>query len=112
MLMSLVKDAERIGDYGKNLFDLALLGRGVPEDAEDDLLEVREKLSRMLAKARNIYASEDEADARDFVAKAEALVKRCDAGAERMVLREDTDGRAAAGAFLNFNGTAGIPAQL
>jgi len=99
VLMSLVKDAERIGDYGKNIFDLALLGRGVPEEAQADLLELRGKLSRMLAKARNIYASEDEGAARDFVANAELFSKHCDERSEAMVLREDGDGRSAAGAL-------------
>jgi Na+/phosphate symporter len=99
VLMSLVKDAERIGDYGKNLFDLALLERRMPEDAYPDLLGLREQLSRNLAKARNIYSSEDEAAARDFVATAEAFSKHCDRRTEVMVLRDDTDSRSAAGAL-------------
>lgn len=95
VLMSLVKDAERIGDYAKNMFDLALLGCDFPADVKEDLVELRATLSRMLAKARNIYSTENEDDAREFVAQAEAISKHCDARTEAMVLREDVDGKSA-----------------
>jgi len=95
VLMSLVKDAERIGDYSKNLFDLALLGRGFPTEVRADLVELRATMSRMLAKARNIYSTEDEDDARAFIAQAEGISRHCDNRTEAMVVREDTDGLSA-----------------
>ena len=99
VLMSLVKDAERIGDYGKNIFDLALLGRGLPDEVRKDLLELRVTLSRMLAKARNVYASEDEEAARAFIAQAEGISRHCDRQTDAMVMRDDADGRSAASAL-------------
>ena len=38
VLMSIVKDAERVGDYGKNLFDLAELTPSVPSGEHRDCL--------------------------------------------------------------------------
>jgi phosphate uptake regulator len=99
VLMSIVKDAERIGDYCKNIFDLGMLQRDFPDDLKEDLLECKSVITRLLAKARNIYKSEDEADAKAFIAQADALAKHCDARAIAMVMRDDTDGASAASAL-------------
>ena len=47
VLMSLVKDAERIGDYCKNLYEVrAVLGKGLPADTLDS--ETKEMHARIL----------------------------------------------------------------
>jgi phosphate uptake regulator len=47
VLMSLVKDVERIGDYCKNLYEVrAILGRELPSDAPD--VETRKMYARIL----------------------------------------------------------------
>jgi len=99
VLMSIVKDAERIGDYCKNIFDLAMLDREIPDELKEDLLECKSVITRLLAKARNIYKSEDEGDAKAFIAQADALAKHCDARTNAMVMREDKDGAAAVSAL-------------
>ena len=91
VLMSIVKDAERIGDYCKNIFDLSMMGKQVAPEALGDLLECKSSITRLLAKARNIYKSEDLEDAKVFISKADALAKHCDAEAASMVKRDDTD---------------------
>lgn len=95
VLMSIVKDAERIGDYCKNIFDLSLMGKEIAPEAREDLLECKSTITRLLAKARNIYKSEDPEDAKAFIAQADALAKHCDAQAVAMVKREDVDGNSA-----------------
>lgn len=95
VLMSLVKDAERIGDYCKNLYQLAALRRGLPEDVRQNLNEEKDAISRLLAKARNIYKSESEEDARAFIAEADEIAQRCDDQAIKMVMRDDHDGLSA-----------------
>lgn len=95
VLMSIVKDAERIGDYCKNIFDLALLDRGCAEDAIPDLLDAKSKLNRLLAKARNIYKSEDIENAKAFIEQADELAQHCDRQSIAMVLRDDSDGKSA-----------------
>ena len=95
VLMSIVKDAERIGDYCKNIFDLAMLDRGCAEEAIPDLLDAKSKLTRLLAKARNIYQSEDIEDAKAFIEQADELAQHCDRQSMVMALRDDTDGKSA-----------------
>lgn len=99
VMMSIIKDAERIGDYCKNIFDLAVLDRDFPDGVREDLLETKSTITRLLAKARNIYKSEDEVDAKTFIAQADALAKHCDDRAVAMVMREDTDGKSAVSAL-------------
>lgn len=95
VLMSIVKDAERIGDYCKNVFDLALLDRACAPDALDDLLDAKSKTTRLLAKARNIYQSEDIEDAKAYIEQADELAQHCERQAIVMVLRDDSDGKSA-----------------
>lgn len=99
VMMSIVKDAERIGDYCKNIIDLAMLDRGFPEGVREDLLETKSTITRLLAKARNIYKSEDVSDAKTFIAQADALAKHCDDRAIAMVVRDDPDGKSAVSAL-------------
>lgn len=79
VLMSIVKDAERIGDYAKNLFDLAVLGADMGPDAERRaLVEAKDRVSRLLVRAHGLYESQDEEAARAFLAEADLLAKHCD----------------------------------
>ena len=98
-LMSLVKDAERIGDYAKNIFDLMRLGRKIPKDSLDDLVRFKDTISTLLAKARNIYESQDEDGADAFLAECDALSEHCDAKVDALILREDGGGEIAATAL-------------
>ena len=100
VLMSLVKDAERIGDYAKNIFDLAVLKPDLGEDAERaTLVETKDQVSRLLAKAHALYESQDEELAREFLATADNLAKHCDQEvAAHLALTE----RNAAGVVLTY----------
>jgi len=58
--MSIVKDAERIGDYAKNIWDLTTEGvdlSGAPD--LEMLLKMRDKTSRLLAKSAQMLADRD-----------------------------------------------------
>ncbi len=78
-LMSLVKDAERIGDYAKNIFEL---GSNVSDFAAEpcraDLVQLKDQVSRLLAKMRNLHESQDENLARAFCEQGEAVLRHCD----------------------------------
>lgn len=58
--MSIVKDAERIGDYAKNIFDLALAGTNL-STAEDlpELITHRDRVSRLIAETARIFGERD-----------------------------------------------------
>jgi phosphate uptake regulator len=78
-LMSLVKDAERIGDYAKNIFDLAVECRSFPDDPlSGEVIELKDRVSRMLAKMRNLYDSQSVEQAFDFLREADKVLDHCD----------------------------------
>ena len=85
-LMSIVKDAERIGDYAKNILDVARACPGFHQDElAADLTQVKDKVSRLLAKMRSLYDTQDEEHARSFVTQADAILDHCDAKVTALV---------------------------
>ena len=98
-MMSIVSDAERIGDYAKNIFDLGALRGDVPPEFRNDLIELRDRISRMLAKARNIYDTEDEESARIFGQEADVVCRRCDEQIAAIIASDGPGGAAATGAL-------------
>ncbi|MCB9897760.1 MAG: hypothetical protein H6825_07140 [Planctomycetes bacterium] len=84
--MSLVKDAERIGDYGKNIFDMGQECRDfVGDPMSADLIAVKDHVSRMLAKMRNLFESQSTEQARRFVDEAHAILRHCDERVSELV---------------------------
>lgn len=95
VMMSLVKDAERIGDYAKNLFELVVLEADLGDDAQrQPLIEMKDRVSHLLVRARNIYVEQDQKDARKFLTDVDALQTECDDGVEAF-LKEDGVNRGA-----------------
>lgn len=98
--MSLVKDAERIGDYAKNLFDLVVVqARLLDEEERQRLIVLKDKISKLLVRVRNLYEEQDEGAARRFLEDADALEDECDAAVHRLLAVE---GRNAAGSVLTY----------
>ena len=58
--MSIVKDAERIGDYAKNIFDLARAGANL-STVEDlpELITHRDRVSRLIDETARIFGERD-----------------------------------------------------
>ena len=85
LLMSLVKDVERLGDYAKNLFELADFG---PEELpEDELMEemgsIRQGVEGAFQAASEVFSRSDQNQAlrlihegRDIAQKSDALIER------------------------------------
>ena len=85
--MSIVKDIERIGDYGKNLRDL---GRdGVDLSGFERWHEVRTEVSQMIADTATIFAARDEVGARALLLRGDELLDRFDAAVSALVRGED-----------------------
>lgn len=58
--MSIVKDAERIGDYAKNIFDIAREGVDLSSaDDLDQLIRHRDRVSRLIAETARIFGERD-----------------------------------------------------
>lgn len=78
--MSVVKDVERIGDYAKNIFDIAAEGAdlsGGPDHAE--LLGYRDRISRLITEAGDVFERRDAEVARALIAEGDAMLDEFDA---------------------------------
>lgn len=78
--MSIVKDAERIGDYSKNIYDLVRYGADF-EDAPDrgNLEAVANAVGDLILQAAAVFESQDEDRARQLVSKADQFLDEHDA---------------------------------
>lgn len=101
LLMSLVKDVERIGDYAKNLIETVDFRSGeVPsDDIYAELQEIRSGVEETFAAAADVFTQSDRERAVELIAEGKALARRCDALVER-IARSDYDARAATAAAL------------
>ena len=86
VLMSIVKDAERIGDYSKNLFDIAVITQKTKDDAYfDHLIQSKNRVSELLEEAIRIYRSQKEDKAKAFLHRGDAMQDEFDRQVERLL---------------------------
>jgi phosphate transport system protein len=87
--MSVVKDVERIGDYAKNIYDVAAQGVNL-SDAPDHavLIEYRDRISSMISEASTIFAKDDREAAADFIKEADELLDEFDGHVSALVVSE------------------------
>lgn len=79
VLMSIVKDAERVGDYGKNIFDLAELSPQVPSgEHRDCLVDLKDRISHLMATCREIFDSQQTEEATELIVEAKGIEDLCD----------------------------------
>ncbi|HCK40420.1 MAG TPA: hypothetical protein DHW22_02175 [Planctomycetaceae bacterium] len=79
VLMSIVKDAERVGDYAKNIFDLAEISPQEPTgEYKDDLIDLKDRISNLMANCRKVFDKNDEMAAKEYIAVAELIEDHCD----------------------------------
>lgn len=72
--MSVVKDAERIGDFSKNIWDIANSGIDL-SDAEDlkTLITYRDRISRLIAETARVFRERDAAAAHEMLKESDLL---------------------------------------
>jgi len=76
---SVVKDAERIGDYSKNLYDLVKFGANFEgEPDEEELESYREKVSQLIIDAADVFEARDADAAQHLLNKADAFLDEYD----------------------------------
>lgn len=98
VLMSVAKDAERVGDYAKNLFELARLKVDLGSDSErNKLIEAKDQVSKLLARAHGLFEQQDETAASLFLEDTVSIQRTCDSEVERLVVES---GRNTAGQVL------------
>ena len=89
VMMSLVKDAERIGDYAKNLFELAEVRPPLGGDEERQaVIGLKDQVSKLLVRAHGLFDAQDEDAAREFLIENDAVQKHCDDEVARLLCAE------------------------
>ena len=80
LLMSLVKDVERLGDYAKNLSEIVEIGPDVlPEGAElDELKLIRKKVEAAYQACANVVLSSRRGEAAELIQQGRETARRCD----------------------------------
>jgi phosphate transport system protein len=80
LLMSLVKDVERIGDYCKNIVEVYDEGGGpIPDDENGaELREIRAAVEETFAAVAKVFLESDTETAMDLLRRGRELNRRCD----------------------------------
>jgi len=80
LLMSVVKDAERLGDYAKNLFEVNRLLENPIDDKlyADFFNNLHVKIQDLFAMTKQAFLESDEAKAKDTWTVERGIVKNCD----------------------------------
>lgn len=87
--MSIVKDAERIGDYAKNIFDLA--ASGVDFSKADDrplMVKFSSRASEMITESGSAFADEDQDRAHALIAEADGMLDTFDKLVDSLVVAD------------------------
>ena len=86
VFMNMIKDLERIGDYNKNIFDLAEEGVSFAEaDDLERILGFRDEVSSRIALMGEILTERDEERARASIARGDELRRELDALVSELV---------------------------
>lgn len=90
LLMSIVKDVERIGDYAKNVADIYDDGGGpIPEDENGaELREIRAVVEETFGEVIDVFARSDSQTALDLTQKGREITRRCDTLVTRVARAE------------------------
>ena len=79
VFMNMIKDLERIGDYNKNIFDLALEGVSFSGDEDlEQILGFRDELSSRIVLMGEILDTRDEDRARAYIERGDHLRREFD----------------------------------
>ncbi len=77
--MSVAKDAERVGDHAKNIWDIAnAVGRLQAGDHREQILADRRWVSEFIAEAARTFSSRDEEGARRLIAEGDTKLDEFD----------------------------------
>ena len=80
LMMSLVKDVERLGDYAKNLSEInTFCKEAMPDDeCAGELREIARGVDTLTREAAQVFASSDRERAKELTIEGRSLAKRCD----------------------------------
>ncbi len=88
--MSIVKDVERIGDYAKNIYDLAAQRRDLNDSPDiESLRTLGNRVSGMITECSRLFAADDVDGARDMIQMADEMLDECDEQVEALVVTRE-----------------------
>jgi phosphate transport system protein len=100
--MSIVKDVERVGDYAKNLFDVAADGGQLHEVPDiDELHALRDQVADFIENCGTAFAAREATRARALLTEGDELLDRFDGLVSALVRGEDTEPQAVARALTH-----------
>ena len=96
VFMSVVKDAERIGDYSKNIFEVSLLReKGFEEDEWVNTLKgIQEVVMENFIKTRNSFTEAEPEKAKIIMEKHHEISKKCEKLIRKMAKKEISSNKA------------------
>jgi phosphate uptake regulator len=96
LMMSLVKDVERLGDYAKNLSELAACCETRPENDElsAELREIARNTDALARECLEVFETSDRERAKTLTIEGRSVAKRCDQLVRRVTKSEYTAGEA------------------
>jgi phosphate uptake regulator len=99
--MSIVKDAERIGDNSKNIWDLAHYGIDLSQAPDrDEMLRHRNATSRLIIDTARIFSERDSAAAEELLKSLDAVLDQYDRHVEEQLASDGPARQAVARALL------------
>ncbi len=99
--MSVVKDVERIGDYAKNIFDLAAEGVDLSSaDDREELYAIAKSVSEMITESGKVFAAEDVERARELSDIGDGMLDDFDRRVNGLLRSEDAASKAVPRALL------------
>ena len=100
--MSIVKDIERIGDYAKNLFDLASDGADLSTGLHTgEITTLASEVPTFIREAAEVFHERDEERAKALLHRGDALLDRFDERVSALVKEEHPDRQAVAVALTH-----------
>lgn len=86
VIMSVAKDAERVGDYAKNIFDLAdMTPAPLAGDLRDELVAMKDQISRLLSQCHEAFDHQNKDLANQVISESQEVEDRCDKKIEALM---------------------------
>jgi phosphate uptake regulator len=93
--MSIVKDVERVGDYAKNILDLALDGANLSTVPDiDQWREISAEVSELITQSGVVFRARDALRCRQLLSRGDQLLDIFDDGVSDLVKREAEESQA------------------
>ncbi len=87
--MAVAKDIERIGDYAKNIWDLAHQGVDLSKDEDvETLISYRDRISLLISQTANTFLNKATDKAWDYLAEADVLLDEFDGRIDELTQSE------------------------